>query len=210
MSRARLPATYFEELYARSADPWQFTTRWYEQRKRALTLAALPRSRYRSAFEPGCGIGVLTQELAARCDRIVATDIVDEALRGAAARLAGPAGLPSATVELRRWALGDDWPAEHFDLIVLSEVCYYLDAPALRTTVGELLGHLEPGGTVVCVHWRHDVPEYPLTGDEVHAILGAHPGLTTVARYCDTDFLLEVYTPALPDHRSVAEAEGLV
>lgn len=210
MSRDRLPAVYFEELYARSADPWQFTTRWYEKRKRALTLASLPRPRYRSAFEPGCGIGVLTQELASRCDRIVATDIVDDALRGAAARLAGAPEPPSTTVELRRWALGDDWPAEQFDLIVLSEVCYYLDAPALRTAIDELLGHLDSGGTVVCVHWRHPVPEYLLTGDEVHTIVEGHPGLEIQARYSDDDFLLDVLTPAQPERHSVAQREGLV
>ncbi|MET9487068.1 SAM-dependent methyltransferase [Nocardia sp. NPDC006630] len=210
MSHPRLPVGYFEELYARSADPWQFTTRWYEQRKRALTLAALPRPHYRSCFEPGCGIGVLTQELVSRCDRIVATDIVDDALRRAAARLAGASAQAAATVELRRWGLGDVWPAEHFDLIVLSEVCYYLDAPALHAALDELLGHLDPGGTVVGVHWRHPVPEYPLTGDEVHAVLGGHPGLTVLARYSDDDFLLEVYTTAGTERRSVAQDEGLV
>ncbi|WP_067563024.1 class I SAM-dependent DNA methyltransferase [Nocardia acidivorans] len=206
MKPPRLPPEYFEEMYAHSADPWQFTTRWYEERKRALTLAALPRPRYRSAFEPGCGIGVLTRELAARCDRILATDIVENALRGAADRLAEISG----TVELRRWAIGDDWPAAHFDLIVLSEVCYYLDAAALHATLDELLGHLDPGGTLVCVHWRHPVPEYPLTGDEVHAILEGHPGLARLARYADDDFLLEVYTPAASEAGSVARNEGLI
>ncbi|MFB7719852.1 class I SAM-dependent DNA methyltransferase [Nocardia sp. NPDC056100] len=206
MSPARLPNSYFEQMYAASTDPWQFTTRWYEKRKRALTLAALPRPRYRSAFEPGCGIGVLTVELAGRCDRILATDIVDDALRRAADRLAGVA----AAVDLRRWGLGDDWPAEHFDLIVLSEVCYYLEAPALRTVVDELLDHLESDGVVLCVHWRHPVPEYPLTGDEVHAILGGHRGLAAVGSYRDDDFLLEVFTPARSPRHSVAQQEGLV
>ncbi|WP_405137207.1 hypothetical protein [Nocardia sp. NBC_01388] len=93
---------------------------------------------------------------------------------------------------------------------VLSEVCYYLDAPALHAALDELLGHLDPGGTVVGVHWRHPVPEYPLTGDEVHAVRGGHPGLTVLARYSDDDFLLEVYTTARIGHRSVAQDEGLV
>lgn len=34
--------SYFNELFLNSDDPWAFKQRWYERRKRALTLAALP------------------------------------------------------------------------------------------------------------------------------------------------------------------------
>ena len=51
--------SYFEEMYRDSDDPWEFGTSPYEQRKYAVTVASLPRSRYRSAYEPGCSIGVL-------------------------------------------------------------------------------------------------------------------------------------------------------
>ena len=37
-----LAAGYFDRLYAADPDPWGFTSRWYEQRKYALTVAALP------------------------------------------------------------------------------------------------------------------------------------------------------------------------
>jgi hypothetical protein len=40
----RLPDAYFAQIYTADADPWGFATRWYEQRKYALTLAALPRT----------------------------------------------------------------------------------------------------------------------------------------------------------------------
>ncbi len=53
-----LEPAYFDQMYAASADPWGFTSRWYEKRKYALTLAMLPRERYADAFEPGCSIGV--------------------------------------------------------------------------------------------------------------------------------------------------------
>lgn len=33
---------YFASMYARDPDPWGFDTTWYERRKYALTLAALP------------------------------------------------------------------------------------------------------------------------------------------------------------------------
>ena len=47
---------YFDGLFAGNDDPWAFRQRWYEQRKRAITLAALPRPRYRSVFEPGLSL----------------------------------------------------------------------------------------------------------------------------------------------------------
>ena len=50
---------YFDEMYRDVEDPWNFETSHYEQRKYAITVASLPRSRYRSAYEPGCSIGVL-------------------------------------------------------------------------------------------------------------------------------------------------------
>ena len=55
-----LGAEYFDAMYQDAEDPWGFENRWYEQRKYAISLALLPARRYRSAFEPGCSIGVLT------------------------------------------------------------------------------------------------------------------------------------------------------
>jgi hypothetical protein len=54
----------FATLSADGNDPWD-TGSWYERRKRALMLAALPQERYGTALEPGCGTGELTVELAA-------------------------------------------------------------------------------------------------------------------------------------------------
>ena len=56
-----LSPSYFDDMYAANRDPWSLASRWYEQRKYAVTLACLTRPRYRRAFEPGCSIGVLTE-----------------------------------------------------------------------------------------------------------------------------------------------------
>lgn len=206
MTHTRMPTAYFDDMYAHDPDPWGFTSRWYEQRKRALTLAALPKARYRSAFEPGCSIGALSAELAARCDHLVCTDISDRALELARAAMPESTG---GTVEFRRWGIGDPWAGERFDLIVLSEVCYYLEAGTLRSALCEAVRHLEPDGTMVCVHWRHMVAEYPLSGDEVHRLAAATPGLSRLAGYSDEDLLLDVFTASGRRPVSVARSEGL-
>ena len=76
-----VPHTHFDALYLRSSDPWQLASAWYERRKYAVTVAALPRERYRSGLEPGCSIGELTRLLAPRCDRLMAFDFADAAVR---------------------------------------------------------------------------------------------------------------------------------
>ena len=189
---------YFEKVYAAADDPWGFTNRWYEERKYALSLAMLPRRRYAEAFEPGCSIGVLTALLAPRCDRLLSWDVSPEAVRQAQERA------PGARVE--RAMIPDDWPPGAFDLIVFSEVLYYLGPEDLNRALRLAAGSLTPDGTLLAVHWRHPVADYPLTGDEVHAAL-AGTGLSRLAEHREADFVAEVYVNGAPV--SVATAEGL-
>jgi protein-L-isoaspartate O-methyltransferase len=198
---------YFDDMYAASPDPWGFTDRWYEQRKYALTLAALSRPRYRSVFEPGCSIGILSAQLALRCDRLLSVDLVESAVDQARRRLRD---LPptAAAVDVRQWDVTrDPWPEGPFDLVVLSEMLYYLDRRQVASLVGATVDHLTDDGEVVLVHWRPRVPEYPLTGDDVHTLVGATPGLEPAARYADDDLLMDVLRR--PGSGSVARREGL-
>jgi SAM-dependent methyltransferase len=203
--RATLDTTYFDELYARSADPWEFATRWYEQRKYDLTLAALPRPRYANAFEAGCSIGVFTSMLACRCERLIAADASAEAVRRATERTAQ---FPHVSVECRR--LPEQWPEGSFDLVVLSEIGYYFAAGDLAALIAAASAALEPGGTLVAVHWRHPVADYPLTGDAVHEMLAAAGGIERIAAHTEADFRLDVFQRVPPPARSVAQAAGLV
>lgn len=205
---ASLPAAYFDATYARHADPWGFTDRPYEARKRALTLAALPDARYARVLEVGCSIGVLTAELAPRCDALTATDVADAALERAAERLRD-----HPHVRVVRGALGGDGddalPGGAYDLVVLSEVGYYLSGPALDAALPDLLGRVARGGSVVACHWRHPVDDYPLPGDAVHRALARaarSAGMTRVVEHLEADLLLDVWSR---DPRSVAERTGL-
>ncbi len=197
---------YFQAMYAADPDPWGFATRWYERRKYALTLGALPRGTYRRTFEPGCSIGVLSEQLAARTDRLLAVDLVPAAVEQAAGRLAASERV-TAECEVRQWDMHDPWPSETFDLVVVSEVLYYLEAARAEAFVADARDHLERDGHLVLVHWRHDVPEYPLSGDEAHRIALGTPGLVPMAHYEDVDLVLDVLTPG--DRLSVAAEEGL-
>ena len=105
---ARLPDAYFERMYAASGDPWQLGERWYEKRKYAITLALLPYQRYRHAFEPGCSVGVLTEQLVRRCDHVTSTDVAPTALDATHRRLSR-GGVRDRVTLLQR-SLDDPWP----------------------------------------------------------------------------------------------------
>lgn len=209
VSRSSLGPEYFRTVYAVKDDPFMLDSKWYERRKYALTLASLPKPHYRRALEPGCSIGVLTEQLAARCDHVVSTDVVDSALDSARRRVGD-----TAAVEFARWSLSDDWstlpaPAEMFDLIVVSEVGYYLDADDLTSAMARAVEHLEVGGTLVAAHWRHEVDDYPIPGDRVHEIIAATPGLALLSRYLDEDVRIEVFVASDGPAVSVASTDGL-
>jgi predicted TPR repeat methyltransferase len=198
-----LSASYFDQLYADSADPWSLQTRWYEARKYAATLASLRRAHYRRGFEPGCSVGVLTEQLAGRCDQLLACDVVPAAVAATLQRLRD-----RPHVEVRQLRAPDEWPTGSFDLVVISELGYYLTGADLDRLVARAAGSLTPDADLVLVHWRHPVPDYPLCGDDVRAAFLGYPGLEPVVRHEEADFRLDVLTPA--PAVSVATAEGLV
>ncbi|MEF7615755.1 methyltransferase [Aquincola sp. MAHUQ-54] len=196
---------YFDSLYARGSDPWDYRRRWYEARKRALMLACLPRQRYRAGFEPGCANGELAAALAARCDSYLAADFHPVALAAARERLAGQ---PHVRVAEAR--MPDEWPAAaadggRFDLVVLSEFGYYLDGDALAAMAWRCRETLEAGGTVIGCHWRRPIDGCVLDGDGVHRILARALALPVLACHREDDFRLDVWS----SQPAVAQEEGL-
>ncbi len=200
---ATLGEARLEGVHRATADPWQVQERWYERRKRALTLASLPRDRFARALEVGCSVGALTDELAVRCDSVLAVDASRTAVEAARRRLARRDG-----VEVEHRSLPRDWPPGSFDLVVLSEVGYFCSPDQLDRLADAAVGSLTPDGVVLACHWRYDVAGWPLDGDAVHARLAAHPGLTVLAHHVEEDFVLDVLVP--PPAVSVARRTGVL
>ena len=155
-----IPADYFDAMYAKDPDPWRFTASSYEQDKYAATLAALPRDGYANALEIGCSIGVLTRELALRCAALLALDVAEAALAQARHRCAD-----RANVRFARAEVPGEWPSGRFDLIVLSEVVYFLDRADVVRLVDRVAQTISPDADIVLVHWLGET-SYPLGGDE--------------------------------------------
>lgn len=162
MSRyeASMPSSYFDDLYAGDPDPWRFAANAYERDKYVATIASLSKGRYRNAFEVGCSIGVLTRQLASRCEAMLSVDVAKAALDRAVHRCAD-----LTQVRFAEMRVPGDWPVERFDLILLSEVLYFLDQADVEQLAVKVGDSLEPGGDIVLVHWLGET-NYPLSGDQ--------------------------------------------
>jgi SAM-dependent methyltransferase len=163
---ARASAESFERLYAASADPWDYDSSEYEREKYAATLAALDGRRYARALEVGCSIGAFTELLADRCAALTALDFSWRAVALARTRLS-----ERAHVSVLEVSFPEQTPAGEWDLVVCSEVLYYLDRPALDQATAWLRERLREGSTVLAVDWRGPTTTEPHDGDEVHDLL---------------------------------------
>ena len=166
-------------------DPWQVDSP-YERRKRALTLASLPREHYGRALEVGCSVGALALDLAHRCDHLLALDNSEAAIR-----LAGRRTAAVDTIDVRRARVPDEWPEGRFDLVSVSEVGYFLSPRQLDEVVALAFAALTDDGHLLLCHWRHQPVGWPLAGPAVHAAFVA-TGATVLVEHHEPDFLLHV------------------
>ncbi len=179
---------YFERLYARDPDPWRFKTSDYEREKYEATLNALPPGRYERALEVGCSIGVLTRQLAATCDELLAVDISPLAIRHAEKFCDDLPWVQFAAMDVRQ-----QWPEGQFDLILFSEVLYYLGPEGIAAAAERSLSSLAPGGAVLLVNWLGETGA-ACTGNQAAEsfIAAARPRLVPTVQRQTTNYRLDV------------------
>lgn len=172
----------WEKIFA-APDPWSYGSD-YEQRKYEHTLELLPDTPINHALELACAEGHFTVQLAPRVGQLVAADISERALSRARQRCAGLQNITFRHLNLRRDSFG------RFDLIVCSEVLYYLeDRHELRRLAARLAESVNPGGHLLMAHANLVVDDERTTGfDWMHGYgamfigetFAATPGLRMV------------------------------
>jgi cyclopropane fatty-acyl-phospholipid synthase-like methyltransferase len=165
-------AAFFEAKYRRKSDPWNFLKSPYECARYDAILNALRGRPYHRVFEPGCSIGVLTVRLANICDEIEASDFSPTAVREARKRCED---LPN--VRIRCSSLSNEENFGRFDLVVLSEVGYYFNAPEWRELSERCVATMISGSTLLAAHWLGNSTDHQISGDEVHNILASNASL---------------------------------
>ncbi len=159
-------AAFFEAKYQQAADPWNFAGSSYELSRYARIMASLQPRRFQRAFEAGCSIGVLTQQLAGICGQVDAVDVSLTAVRRARERCRH-----LSNVDIKTGSVRTDVPVRLYDLIVMSEIGYYFDRDDLLDLGADLTMRLVPGGILLGAHWLGHSDDHVLGGDEVHEIL---------------------------------------
>ena len=150
----------FDDLYASDIDPWKFRSSDYERSKYDATLAALPRERYAACIEAGCSIGELTRLLAGRCESVTGIDISHVAISEAERR---NADLPHA--QFLQAELPEGWPEMSADLIVLSEILYFLTSEEIVRLADGISRNWATPGDCILVNYLGQIPE-PLQGND--------------------------------------------
>ena len=133
--------THFDAMFTASPDPWRYHTEPYERDRFTRTTGAISARRYRSALELGCANGALSEHLAPLCDHLLATDASDAALAAALDRIG-----TVKNIELRRCSMPDEVPDSQFDLIVASDMLYYLGLDC----VASLMVGIDKAATADC------------------------------------------------------------
>jgi peptidoglycan/xylan/chitin deacetylase (PgdA/CDA1 family)/GT2 family glycosyltransferase len=148
---------YWESIFE-LPDPWGYTNN-YEQLKYAQTLSLIDGMRIERAVELACAEGHFTVLLAPRVGHLLAADVSATALERAAVRCRDHANVDYQQLDLRTGTL-----PQEVDLIVCSEVLYYLDPPEVRELAGRIRDALRPGGVLVMAHAHVLTDEPTATG----------------------------------------------
>jgi len=158
------PSSVFDEIFRDNPDPWEYTTKFYEITKFRATIQALPKVQFKNAFEIACAIGVITEKLAPKCDRLLSVDCSELGLVEARKRCSH---LPQ--VRFEQMQIPQQFPTEKFDLILFSEVGFFFTMPDLLETKQKIIDALLPGGYLLMVHFRSTAAHYFIQdGETVH------------------------------------------
>jgi peptidoglycan/xylan/chitin deacetylase (PgdA/CDA1 family)/SAM-dependent methyltransferase len=191
-----LTPEYWEEVFAEE-DPWDYGNSAYESWKFDQTLALLPAQRFARALELGCAEGHLTSRLAPLVGELVAVDISPTAVERARRRCAGLANVQSRVLNLATDAL----PTK-LDLVVCSEMLFYLPLSVLHEVAPKMAASLKSGGYLLLAHgnliaddktrtgfdWDH-----PFGAKTIGEVFGALPQLALVKELRTPLYTVQLY-----------------
>lgn len=151
MQRAIIDPAGFEVRFREDIDPWNYATSSFEAYKRGILLRACGTRLYGRGLELACAIGETTRVLTPKCLRLLALDASPTALDEARRRIGGRRNVSFMLARLPR-----EMPCGPFDLIVASEIFYYLKLNDLRLLLLRLERALALGGRLVILHHLRD------------------------------------------------------
>lgn len=166
-------ADHFDHFFD-EGDPYGIDENPDEQLKFARTLEVCGQGQLGRVLEIGSAVGSFTELLAPRATEVLALDVSPAAIAKIARRLHGHPNVRPVMMTIPA-----EFPDGPFDLIVASDILYYLRYEQLLRSQQKIEAALAKGGAFVAVHY---VPRMGsvLDGDEAHDILTGHTKLRHV------------------------------
>lgn len=152
--------SYFQQLYSEYHDPWDYETNEYDKQKYQYTLDVIQNLHPKKVLEIGCSIGVFTQQLAGIVEHLYAIDFSSIVIEKAKQRCHELNNVTFLEVDLYDLKL-----PQQVDLVVASEVFYYLDPSEeswskIVTVLNNVLAHQGHMVCVICGHHMCDWDSY--------------------------------------------------
>jgi len=153
----------FEKKFRAEIDPWDYTHSRFEHFKRLILLRACGPSKHGRVLELGCAIGETSRLLGRISVRLLAVDGSPTALAEAMRRIPH-----SRHVSFRYANLPGQMPRRQFDLIVVSELVYYLRQHQQQVLADRLVLALAPGGMTVILNHRRPFNDAAMLPELAH------------------------------------------
>ena len=192
----------FEEAYTRSSDPWASAApRYrYQSLKYDQIIALLPPGRFRRTLDLGCGLGLLSQRLVRRSDRVLGLDVAAAAVAHARNRAAGIPNLTFEQADILDLPPGLD---AQFELVVVADTLYYIDPlgdDLLKKLSARLARLLAPGGVLVLAnHYFFGADPDSRQTRRIHDAFTWSPHLTATGQHRRSFFLATLLKPRDPE-----------
>lgn len=183
----------FDARYRACDDPWSVHSSWYERRKRDLVLASLGQPRYAAALELGCGLGQITAPLASRCDKLHAVDLSPNAIERCRALFAAR-GIDNVSLDVM--SVPEAWPLTEcasVDLVIVSELAYYLSPERFSRLMQSCLRSLSTGGEWLMCHYMPEFDDRVQPTHTLHEAVHRVSGLVRCVAHEDQRFRLDVW-----------------
>ncbi len=169
------PPDYFDDLFARGADPWLYEDDEVSKRRKSLILGLLRPAPVRAMLEIGCASGWMTRDLALRAEKLVAVDCSPNALRMARERCQDRSNVEFAELDLLK-----DPIEGRFEVVVCAGVLNFFPRAAQAAIRAKIVGAVEPGGLLLLEHLQDLQPGYEVSGRELHESYARQPGFDTI------------------------------
>jgi SAM-dependent methyltransferase len=130
----------FDRLYSLDADPFGCEKFSYERQKSADLLDIIQGVKFKHILDIGCGAGTLTRMLAEYAENVTAIDFSETAIELAVSHPSNYNHVHYQCADIRTFELRD------YDLIICSEILYYLKSNELEALLDQFF-HTQRSGT---------------------------------------------------------------